>query len=108
MFRLAVCKLFSPRHGLPGMCAIADIMTAPPEGAQAQTVLAVDVSELDTKLVSHDHSKRRQAAVWHCLQPHLWHGTSLGSMVNSLNKFVLSTYVNIYRVVALNGLLLYC
>ena len=34
------------------MHATEDVMTGTLEGAQAQTVLAVDISELDTKLVT--------------------------------------------------------
>jgi len=59
-------------------------MAASLEGAQAQTVLAVHISELNTQLASHGHRKRRQAAVWNCLRPHLWQGIGLGSKVNSL------------------------
>ena len=66
------------------MRATEDIMTANLEGAQAQIVLTIDISDLDTKLARCGHSKRRQAAVWHCLQQHLWHGIGLGSMVNNL------------------------
>ena len=46
VLRLAVCKLYPARYG----CS-EDIMTAS-LSSQAQQVLAVDISELDTKLVT--------------------------------------------------------
>ena len=58
-------------------------MAAVVEGPQAQTVLVGDISELDSKLASHGHRKRRQAAVWNCLRPHFWHRIGVNSKVNS-------------------------
>ncbi|DBA87963.1 TPA: hypothetical protein ACH3X1_004948 [Trebouxia sp. C0004] len=52
VLRLAVCKLYPARYGLPDMRSTEDIMTAKFQSQNAQTVLAVDVSELDTKLVT--------------------------------------------------------
>ncbi len=52
VLRLAVCKLYPATYGLPDMRSVEDIMTATLQGRQAQTVLAVDISEFDTKLVT--------------------------------------------------------
>ncbi|DBB03152.1 TPA: hypothetical protein ACH3X1_013321 [Trebouxia sp. C0004] len=54
VLRLAVCKRYPARYGLPNMRSTEDIMTAKfqHQDAHVQTVLAVDVSELDTKLVT--------------------------------------------------------
>ena len=49
VLRLVVCKLY---HGLPGMQSSRDILTATVQRSQLQTVLAVDISEFDTKLVT--------------------------------------------------------
>ena len=46
VLRLAVCKLYPARYG-----STEDIMTSS-LSSQAQQVLAVDISELDTKLVT--------------------------------------------------------
>ena len=58
------------------MRATEDSMTATAEGVQAQTVLAVDISKLDTSLLL------LVTAVWYCVQQHLWYGTGLGSILH--------------------------
>ena len=52
VLRLAVCKLYPAKYGIPGMRATEDIMTASLNNQAALEVLAVDISELDTKLVT--------------------------------------------------------
>ena len=52
VLRLAVCKLYPAKYGIPGMHATQDIMTASLNNQAALEVLAVDISELDTKLVT--------------------------------------------------------
>jgi len=52
VLRLAVCKLYAASYGLPNMRATEDIMTASVQGTQPESVLAVDISSLDTKLVT--------------------------------------------------------
>ena len=52
MLRLAVCKRYPAKYVIPGMHATQDIMTASLNNQAAlEVVLAVDISELDTKLV---------------------------------------------------------
>lgn len=52
ILRLAVCELLAATYGLPGMRETEDIMTASLQGTQPPTVLAVDISLLDTKVVT--------------------------------------------------------
>ena len=52
VLRLAVCELYAASYGLPGMRATEDIMTASLQSSQPRRVLAVDISSLDTKLVT--------------------------------------------------------
>ena len=52
VLRLAVCKLYPAVYGLPGMQSSTDILTATIQRSQPHKVLAVDISQLDTKLVT--------------------------------------------------------
>ena len=70
-------EFFPARYGLPGMHATEDIMTGTLEGAQAQTVLAVDISELDTKLVTAKEGNKLYGIVYN-------NTSGIGSLVNNL------------------------
>lgn len=52
MLRLAVCRLYAASYGLSIMCATRDIMAASLQSTQPLPVVAVDISSLDTKLVT--------------------------------------------------------
>ncbi len=58
VLRLAVCKRYPASLGLPDMHSTEDSMKAIPQSRHAQTVLAVDISKLDTKLVAAEEGKR--------------------------------------------------
>ena len=71
VLRLAVFKLYAASYGLPNMRATEDLMTASVQGAQPESVLAVDISSLDTKLVTAKEGNKRFGLV---LQKYLRHG----------------------------------
>lgn len=54
VLRLAVCKVYPATYGLPGMRATQDILSASLGLGNQQEIetLAVDISELDTKLLT--------------------------------------------------------
>ena len=52
VLRLAVSELLAATYGLPGMRETEDIMIASLQGTQSPRVLAVDITSLDTKVVT--------------------------------------------------------
>ena len=70
VLRLAVCKLYPATYGLSGMRTSEDIMSASlgsqlgTSCAAAMKVLAVEVSELDTKLVTAKDDNKLYAVVY--------------------------------------------
>ena len=52
VLRLAVCKLYPAVYGLLGMPSSTEILSAAIRRSQPHKVLAVDISQLDTKLVT--------------------------------------------------------
>lgn len=56
VLRLAVCELYAASYGIPGRRPFhtnaQDVMTASLQSSQPPKVLAVDISSLDTKLVT--------------------------------------------------------
>lgn len=52
VLRLAICKVFPATYGVPQMRSTQHIMSASLSNKQAHQTLAVDISELDTKLVT--------------------------------------------------------
>ena len=65
-----MCRLYLATYGLPGMRTSEDIMSASLgsqqsiSSAPAMKVLVVEVSELDTKLVTAKHDRRLYAMVY--------------------------------------------
>ena len=52
VLRLAVCNLYPAKYGIPGMHATQNIMTASLNNQAALEIVAADISELDTKIVT--------------------------------------------------------
>ena len=65
VLRLAVCELYGASYGLAGMRATEDIMTASLQSSQPRRVLAVDISSLDTKLVTAKDDNKLYGLVYH-------------------------------------------
>ena len=62
--RLAVCRLYAASYGLSNMRATWDIMAASLQSTQDLPVMAVDISSLDTKLVTAKENKKLYGMVY--------------------------------------------